>query len=425
MLLIIPPLPFKGRCDYPPLGCFYLSSFLRRWNGIETKIVDFSIEDFSYGRLDNIILNFVPDMIGISITTVLSKNGFNIAHYIKKEYPSTLVIMGGTHATMLPEDCLKVCDVVVRGEGEITLSEITDGSDVRNIKGVSYKLGKKIVHNPKREFISNLDNLPFPKYELSELKKYASYPEVSMMSSRGCPFDCTFCCSPCMWERKLRVRTPKNIVDEIEYLRDDYGAEGISFVDDTLNIPPERGIKICAEIVKRKLNRDMFFDCQLRANKQFVSEELFKRLKQANFRKIHFGVESGSLKVLKALNKRLTLSEVKRAVRISQNSGLETFGFFMVGNWNEGWQDVLKTWKLIFETNIRPGFAINTPFPKTVFYETLKKNGYIPDNIDWSMATTGIPFVRTDKMSKAEILLAFNFSWFLFNLLGRGLRLKD
>ena len=396
--------------DYPPLGCFYLSSFLSKRNGVETKIVDFNIEDFSYERLSNIILNFVPDVIGISITTVLSANGFRIARYLKKEYPSTLVIMGGTHATMLPEDCLEVCDVVVRGEGEITLSEIMSGNDIRRINGVSYKVGERIVHNPKREFISNLDSLPFPKYELSELKKYASYPEVGVMSSRGCPFNCTFCYSSCMWERKLRVRTPENIVDEIEYLRNEYGAKGIFFHDDTLNIPPERGIKICDEIVKRRLNKDMFFDCQLRVNRQFVSEELFRRLKQANFRKVFFGVESGSPKVLKALNKGITVSEVKRAVRISQVAGLETYGFFMVGNWNEGWLDVLETWKLIFETDIRALFGVNTPFPKTVFYETLEKNGYMPDKINWSMATTFLPLVRTDKMSRAEIFLAHKLS---------------
>jgi anaerobic magnesium-protoporphyrin IX monomethyl ester cyclase len=409
VLLTVPKPIYRTRLDYPPSGVAYIAAYLLRHNkDIDVKIIDFGINDFFEQKYTKELQHFSPNIVGISISTLHYYNAIQIANFTREFNSEIPIIMGGPHATARPDDCLRCCDVVVRGEGELTFNELVQRKTLSSIEGISYKQDGQILHNPPRKRIKNLDELPFPAYNLLDIKKYFKYPMGSIMGSRGCPFNCTYCFSPIMWERKLTTRSPKNIADEIEFLHNQYGYSGIIFHDDTLNIPLERGINTCDELIERGLHKNMNFECQLRMNRQFVSSHLFKKMKEANFTRVMFGVESGSQKVLNLLRRSLTISEMKEAIKMSKNEGLKTTSFFMIGNHGEGLLDFLKTWNFVMKTRLdETGFSIATPFPETEFYNSLKKEGYIQKELDWSKATATIPLVRTDKMSEREIYLFY------------------
>jgi len=300
VLLTVPKPIYRTRLDYPPSGVAYIAAYLLHHNkDIDVKIIDFGVNDLSEQKYIKELQHFSPDIVGISMSTLHYYGAIQIANATKKFNSNILVVVGGPHATARPSNCLEWCDVVTRGESESTFNEIVQEKRLSSIEGISYKQDGQVLHNPQRKRIKNLDGLPFPAYHLLDIKKYSEYPMMSIIGSRGCLYNCTYCFSPIMWKRKLTLRSPKNIADEIEFLHDHYGCSGIIFHDDTLNIPLKRGIKICDELIKRELNKDMNFECQLRMNKQFISPHLFKKMKEANFTKVMFGVESGSQKVLK------------------------------------------------------------------------------------------------------------------------------
>lgn len=315
---------------------------------------------------------------------------------------------------MKPEQCLEHCDIVVRGEGEITFQEIIQGHELDTIRGISYWRDGRIVHNKQRERIKDLDALPFPAHSLFKIERYRYYKGVTswgIMGSRGCPYKCTFCCSPQIWGNVTRFRSAENIIDEIEYLCNEFHIQNIVFFDDTLNISQRKTIEICQEIIKRNLHKKISFECQLRANKQLVSPELFQKMKEANFVRVDFGIKSGSEKVLKYMRKSLAPDEAKQATRMARKAGIEDVkGYFIVGNWGETIWDVLKTWRFVFSANIEPAFSICTPFPGTEFYQRLKENSYISDEPDWDGFNQTTPIARTDKMSKLSIFVVYIFS---------------
>jgi radical SAM superfamily enzyme YgiQ (UPF0313 family) len=210
----------------------------------------------------------------------------------------------------------------------------------------------------------------------------------------------------------VRHRSARNIVDEIEYLHNEFGIGSMVFFDDTLNIPPTRAIEICDEIIKRNFNGEISFECQLRANRQLVSPELFQKMKDAHFVCVDFGIESGSERVLKLMKKSLNPDEVRQAVNMARKAGIKSVkGYYIVGNWGETIWDVFKTWKLVFSINAEPAFSICTPFPGTEFYQRLKDNSYITDGkYDWANFNAATPIARTDKMSRTSIFAVYVFS---------------
>jgi len=426
VLFAVPKTSYKAQEKrYLPLGVAYLASYLRQFNkNLQIKIVDYNIQEYSTANWIAEIDKFHPDIVAVSLLSCQFLNATQITQVTGKYYPDILTVMGGHHATVRPSECIEHCDVVVRGEGEQTLNEVVRNlQDFSGIRGVSYQNENgQVMHNPDRNLILDLDKIPYPAYDLLEMEKYSKYPLCHVMGSRGCPFNCSFCSSATMWKQRLRTRSPSNIMDEIELLRTEYGCKGIMFHDDTFNVPLSRGIELCEEIINRGLHKTMFFECQLRVDAKLVSARLFAKLKEANFTRVMFGVESGSCKVVRAMNKQTTVQEAHNAIRLAQKHGLNVTGFFMVGNWNETVLDYLKTLKFIVESSVHPAFSICTPFPETGFYRELFANNFIAREVDWSKATTAYPLVRTNKMTKRQIYLLFVVSNFLFGLRFNGVQ---
>lgn len=414
ILLVYPPSVREALSGFQPIGLSYIASYILSKNPeISVKVIDYSVERFSIEGWRQELRNFKPELVGISVLTLNYSGGRLVAQLIKDFDPGILTVMGGVHATMKPEQCLESCDIVVRGEGEITFQELVEGHELDTIRGISYWRDGRIVHNGQREHIKNLDALPLPAHSLFKVERYRYTGVTSwgIMGSRGCPYKCTFCCSPQMWGNVTRFRSAKKIVDEIEYLYNEFHIQSIVFFDDMLNISQRRTIEICQEIIKRNLHRKISFECQLRANKQLVSPELFQKMKEANFVHVDFGIESGSERVLKYMRKSLAPDEAKQAIRMARKAGINGIkGYFMVGNWGETIWDVFKTWRFVFSTNIEPAFSICTPFPGTEFYQRLKENGYMSDEPDWASFNQTTPIARTDKMLKSSIFAVYIFS---------------
>jgi len=424
IMLIFPPYTREALSSFPPLGIRYLASYILNKNpSAEIKIIDYSIREFSPKQFELELKTFDPQIVGISVLTLNFLFGTLIAKLTKQYNQEIIVVMGGVHATMLPEECLAHCDVVIRGEGEETFWEIVKKRQLDSIDGISFRRNGMVIHNKPRMPIRDLDGLPFPAYHSSEVKKYECFPEWGVMGSRGCPYQCIFCSSPKMWGNHLRLRSARNIVEEIEHLHRMFGINRIVFFDDTLNIPQRRAFEICNEIIRRGLHTKMSFACQMRANKQLVSFELFKKMSEANFIRVELGIESGSQRVLDSIAKSLKVDEARRAVNLAHMAGIPTVvGFFMVGSWDETPIDVLKTWLFVLTTPVWPVFSVCTPYPGTRLFTILEERNCMPACLDWSTFNMRMPTSRTNKMSRIGILLFYVCSYLLFQLMLTFLR---
>ena len=388
-----------------PLGLGYVASYAMSKTDAQFKVVDYGIEKYSDAIWRQTVSDYSPDVVGFSALT-LGYQQVNKMAMIAREF-NPLLIAGGAHATIIPEDLLGTCDVAVRGEGEETFYEIISGKKFQDINGIAYNHKGRVWKNDNRKRIDNLDELPMPAYQLFNMKGYKQY---GVIGSRGCPYNCLFCASTALWNRIMRLRSPANIVNEIQILKT-YGAEQIVFQDDTFNLTIQRGLSICNEIIERKLN--ISFTTQMRANKECVSPELFTKMKEAGCVEMTFGIESGSDKIMKSLNKNLTVQEASSAVKMAHQVGISTKGFFMVGNWDETPVDIIKTWWFVARNPIDTVLTVCTPLPGTQLYKNSQK--YL-ENEDWSNVNWVTPIARTDKMSKRTILAMYYLTVILVHL---------
>jgi len=418
-MLIFPPYTRGATSVFPPLGIGYIASYVLSKNPkAQIRILDFTVREFSIEELKFELKKYCPEIVGISVLTINFPFSTLIAKLVKQHDPKVIVVIGGVHATMLPEECLAYCDIVVRGEGEETFWQIVQERPLDSIDGISFRKNGGIVNRNARAYIRDLDALPLPAHHLFEMNKYECFPGWGIMASRGCPYQCIFCSSPIMWGRQLRLRSAKSIVDEIEYLHHTFGIIRITFFDDTINIPQRRAIEICNEIIKRELHREMSFVCQMRANRQFISLELFKRMKEANFVQVEFGIESGSQKVLNSIRKSLIVDEAKYAIRLAKIAGIPIVkGFFMIGNWDEAITDALATWYFILRTPVYPVFSICTPFPGTRLFEMLQVEGYMESSCNWQVFNQATAISRTNRMPRIHILFLYALSSLFFELI--------
>jgi radical SAM superfamily enzyme YgiQ (UPF0313 family) len=388
---------------------------------------------------------YKPDIVGISILMLNAANGMQLARVAKQENPGIVTVLGGGHASIFPHECLNYSDIAVRGEGEQTFYKIIRDCDLADINGISYARDGQIVDNPPRARLDNLDSLPFPLMDSFDMERYFAgglragstlgsrgiSRAGTILGSRGCPYGCTFCASQQFWGRAIKFRSAKNIVDEIELLQARYHLDRINFQDDTINIPQRRAFEICDEIIKRGLNRKLEFFSLIRANKNLVSPELFQKMRAANFVRVSLGVESASPKVLKAMKKDLSPLEARRAVKMMRQAKIISItGSFMVGNWDESFLDVVKTWYFIFTVNVEPLFSICTPYPGTEFNRLVTEAGYLNPNYSWLVDFKPGVYAantRTNKMSKPSIsIVYFNSIFFqLILMLFRGKHRDD
>lgn len=384
VLLIRPPLSDPANISHS-LGLAYLAAVLEK-EGFPVKIIDAPVLGYQQKEIIKEAKKFKPTIIGLSSTTREFPAALKLASNLKRHFKECLLIIGGPHVTVTPKQTMKhkCFDLALLGEAERTIVELIktlekDKKNLGDIKGVAFKKGRKVIITPSRPFIKNLDNLPFPaRHLLPPLEKcrptpvsYKNLPVGTIMTSRGCPFHCTFCARN-VFGNQVRLRSPKNVVDEMEILVKKYGASEIRVWDDTFNLDPNRVIEICKEILKRKLV--FSWTCQARVN--FVNPRMLSWMKRAGCWQISYGIESGNQEILNKIKKGITLKTAREAVAKTKKAGIEVKCFFMLGLPGETEETMQET--IDFAKKLDPDtatFCIILPFPGTEIYQEAIKTG--------------------------------------------------
>ncbi|OHB44438.1 MAG: hypothetical protein A2Y13_08550 [Planctomycetes bacterium GWC2_45_44] len=412
-LVFVPPriMPKYGELGEgisPPLGILSIASYLRKkLPGVEVKITDGLL--IGYDNAVREVCDFKPDLLGLSFYTPVALSAYCFINEIREKFQNMLILTGGPHATALPEESLKLSrtDIVVMGEGEETVYEIVkmcleEGNiksmNLSNINGIAFLRDGKIQHTETREYIKNLDEIPFPARELVDMKNYRGWflckqtPETTMIFSRGCPYNCTFC-SNIVWnisQPRVRLRSPQNIVDEMQHLHTQYGIKEFFDNSDEFNNNVEHAISICREIIRRGLK--ITWKTQLRAYP--LNEELVELMAKSGCWYVHLGIESGNAETLKGIGKHVTLTQVVEACRLLKKYKIKVLGLFMLFNvWERDnelkYENIEMTdqtldfaRKLVADRLLDYiGWSITTPYPGSKLHDIVAKFGLIKENL--------------------------------------------
>lgn len=300
-------------------------------------------------RLTGLLSELKPDVVGISVWTARYNNGLLIARIVRETCGNRIkIVMGGIHATMLPEDALDNMDVdyIVVCEGERAIVELLDhlennppnlGNGVRNLY---YRDENNAIRSTEKAYIKNLDSLPLPAYE-----KYLNYEQLdpnmfgSLISARGCPFLCTYCASHIIWSRKVRFHSPEDIIELIGYLYHTFGTRKFRFNDDTFNLDRNRLFRLCRLLAKVK--QPIEWEADIRGD--LADYDSLKAMRDAGCYQVNIGVETASETIIKQVRKNLDLEKVKDTFRICKEMRVRTTGYFMIGFPGETEEQVNKT----------------------------------------------------------------------------------
>lgn len=387
VLLINPPMledgkfidGYKGtRPVIPPLGLAYIAKVLENHNH-KVRIFDGMIEEMPMEKLAEMATYY--DYIGMTSTTFTALQMHRLAKAIKEAGKNTQIIAGGPHATIVPKEVLsdRNIDIIIIGEGEETMLDIASGKEPKDIKGIGYKKEKKLIFTEPRPLMQNLDDIPIPARHLLKMDRYHAselrarkHPALHMLSSRGCPHNCSFCSNKILHRQMLRTHSPERVVEEMEILMNRYHAKEIHFWDDNLALKKDRILEICRLIRERGI--DIPWNCEARVDT--IDEERLKAMKEAGCYQISYGIESGSDRVLKMVNKNITTEQIKETIKSTNNIGIESRGYFMFGFVGETLQEMEQTLKFSKSIGLDyASYATLVPLPGSLEYERAKKEG--------------------------------------------------
>lgn len=420
VLLISPPYPkdkiFRRSMKHlgavlPPLGVAYIAAVLEK-DGHEVKIIDgpawATVFGYGFEELEKDIKDFKPDVIGVSASTSQIEHAKKAISIAKESNKDCVVILGGTLISADPKALLGFEDVDfgVYGEADLTFSDILKAIEnkqpVEEMEGVIWRENGEVRFR-KPKMIIELDQIPMPARHLLKMEIYrpspANYrrlPATTIMTSRGCPYQCIFCSRPTEGTA-FRAHSAERVVDEIEHIATKYGIKDIQIFDDTFSLIPSRVEKICKLIIERKL--DVWWNCMTRVDK--INPQLLALMKKAGCYEIGFGIESGSDRVLQFIKKATTTEMIRKGIRMTQEAGIHARGFFMIGFPTETKEEVLQTINFAKELDVDVAqFMVATPLPGTEMWEIAKANGIISE--DWNSFT----FYAPDKMPFSSNLLS-------------------
>ncbi len=360
-----------------PAGIGYLSEFLSS-KGIENGIFDLNIRKNTEEKLLYQIEQFKPDLIGFSMMSLNYRYNYDVINRLRHLFPETKIVVGGAHLSTMREEVLKTCKGIDYGvvmEGEHTLFELMNGEKkISEIKGLIYRDGDKVVYNGDRPFIQDLDSLPYPRYEKFNKNYYSSL--ISVFSSRGCPFECTYCPVTLAIGRRFTARSPKHVASEIEF-HYNRGYTEFSFRDDNFTLVQDRVYEICDEIEKRNL-KGLYLMCDNGVRADKLSYNLLKRMREVGFKMIGLGVEAGSDRILKNIKKNETIKDIENAIKIACDLGYMVEIYFLIGSPGETWDDFQDSIRLAVRYPVMlVRFYHILPYPNTELYEFVKKNNYL------------------------------------------------
>ncbi len=383
ILLLYPPITLWERYSSDighaggrqiPLGIYYLASSVRQ-AGHEVRVIDGEAEEMTVSDIGSKAMEYMPDIVGISSTTVAFPRALEVAREIKARIPEVPVVVGGPHATAVREEVMinPEIDYAIFGEGEEALKELLDtlttGSKLAHVRGLAFRDSAVTIMNEARPFIGNMDSIPFPAYDLipdfrlynPPPTNYKRVPVANVVTSRGCPNQCTFC-GHSVFGRTLRQRSAENIADEITELSQSYHVREIAFVDDTFTIQPRRIFDLFRILNGKGIRFP--WTCMSRINT--VDFETLRFMRDQGCWHISFGIESGDEEILRLIKKNISLEETKKVVTWCHHLGIRTKGFFIIGNPGETAATIEKSILLALSLPLDDVVVtLNTPFPGT------------------------------------------------------------
>ncbi|MEM2126629.1 MAG: radical SAM protein [Candidatus Bathyarchaeia archaeon] len=385
VLLISPP--FRGLLR-EPIGLYYLGGVLKS-EGISSSFYDFNVQQPTLSDFRDYLRLNRPRIVGVTSYTFNFSVAVEVLKEVKRYLSKSITVMGGVHASALPEEVLRKSlslDYVVIGEGEYTFLElcrrVLNGKEVKDLEGIAFKDGEKIFINPPSPFLIDLDELPIPDRGMLPLEKY---PVASVQTSRGCPYGCIFCNINQFYGRRIRLRNPKNVVDECSVLVNKYNKDNIFFFGDAFTIRSDWVEEFCDEIIQRNLK--FIWGCETRVDN--VSSSLLKKMRMAGCREVQYGIDYGDEGVLKLLGKDISIAEIDDAVRWAKEAGLFVGGFFIFNVPGETEETMERTFNLIQRVPV-DAIEVNllTPYPGTPLWHRPEDFGMRIINFDFDYYTT-------------------------------------
>lgn len=395
IVLVHPPYweSFFFSSPSPPLGLGYIGAVLEK-SGFDVQIIDSNPLRLTLDGVKNAIKNEKPDIVGIDCGTTYRYEAFDLVRLLKGDMPEIITVMGGPHVTFTAEETLAripEIDVIVRGEGEMTMLElaksIKQGRNYRDIEGITFRENGNIVSSPNRLPLADLDTLPFSALHLFPLDKYD--PEeprkelrklryCPIITSRGCTIGCVFCSTCAFWGRKFRARSANNILDELRFRINEYGAGHFQFFDDAFAMNQRRAKEVCQEII----DQDLKIKFHIMARADNMDEELINLLQKAGCYQIDFGVETGSPAIMKNIGKKLDLSVVEKTFKMCREVGINVLAYFMAGLPGEREADIQRTIEFIKRAEIDTVDAfVASVFPGTELYHKAESSGAIDSSV--------------------------------------------
>ena len=414
VLLIFAPVIFSCESPkqiMPPLGISYIGAFLR--NDYEVRLLDAAIEGYNqeisitegfmcYGlsveQIKRKIEEFTPDVVGIScIYSNQFKVVADICCSVKSVSADILTVVGGAHPTFLPEDCLKFCpsiDFIILGEGEVTFKNLLDninaGNSYEQADGIAFRNNEQIQINPKKDFIKNIDAIPYPARDLLPLKKYFKVglpmglvsrqePAINMITSRGCPYKCSFCSSSVFWGRSYRTRSAENVLAEMAELKK-MGIREIKFFDDNLTLDKQRAKTIFQGMIDKRFNFTWNTPNGIAA--QTLDEELIILMKKSGCYEITLAIESGDQKTLREIIKKpIDLDQSMRIAKLIKKHGMDSYAFFIIGFPQETKEEIYNTLRFMEKIKLdRVSLFLANPLPGTEIYKECVDRGYLSND---------------------------------------------
>ena len=445
VLLINPPQTFYPGSEPPagnlPLGLLYIAAVLDK-AGYKTEILDAFITDslfrkigdiievgMYHGRIAEEIRRKKPDIVGITNPfTSQVENAIRVANIVKAIDPNILTVIGGPHVSAVPIEFLeeaKNVDIAVIGEGEYTMLDIVrffEGyKKINEVQGIAYRKDETVALNSPRPFIKNLDDLPYPAYHLVEMEQYLN-PEkieyrsfkdraISMITSRGCPLNCSFCAVHLHMGKMFRAHSVNYVIDHIDHVVNKYRVRNIFFEDDNLTLDLKRFEAICDKIIEKNIKINWETPNGIRAD--YLTLNLLKKMKKSGCQSVFFGIESGDQFVLdNIIDKCLKLKDIIKVAKMCKKIGLKTGAFYIIGFPGEKKENMMKTVELALrlkrEFDVGMHLFIATPSYGTRLYEECKKKGYVQENLTPRAFAEvrqphGMPLIKTEDFTPIEL----------------------
>jgi anaerobic magnesium-protoporphyrin IX monomethyl ester cyclase len=423
ILFVEPPKEYwfvMGEYLPPPLGLLQLAAFLEdKGDNWELEVLDCQAERVNWNKLEMLLESIDPDLVVVSaLSTCNTHTVLRTVSLVKKVDPEIKTVVGGQHFTALAQESLEQypeIDYVIRGEGELTLLELVKSLDNNkppvHIQGLSYRINGRVIHNPSRPLIKNLDDLPLPGYHFVEdqahryhfrmmAKQGAGYALVE--ASRGCQYSCTFCSQWKFWGGHFRTKSPERVADEMEHLYQEYGISFQWLTDDNLGMGLHTR-KLCEELIKRGLNEDLMWFVQARSDAITRNQDLLPKMRKAGNYWVLTGLERHDPASIHAYQKGIHTEDSRRAMDLLKDNDIFAQATFITGDRRDSHQSMENFRE--FVNHVDPDiaiFMILTPFPGTALYETAHQEGWLED-YNWSNYDMIHAVMPTEHLSREEV----------------------